>query len=134
MVVAIEMKLVAELHEAAGIPLPTGIRVKGPVIAAVVGRTAAASRRQDLVERRAGDRHRRHRRSSPAPRPACSDDRPATRSSSSSGAGSSAARAGTSLSFTPLLIGAAAGAALNRRATRAVGTAVAVSLGIPPPP
>jgi hypothetical protein len=37
------------------------------------------------------------------------------------------------LSLTPLLIGGAAGAVLNRRATRTLGNRVATSLGIQPP-
>ena len=131
-VVAIEMKLVAELHEAAGIALPMGIRVKGPVIA-----TSWADSRgvppQDII----------------------SVLQVTNSGATAQLAGAAAGLLGRSardqiiqqlrrrivrrtgrnlVSFTPLLIGAAAGAALNRRATRAVGNAVAVSLGIPPPP
>lgn len=127
-VVAIEMKLVGELHEAAGISLPRLMRDKGPLVA----RSWADSRglrAQDVAE--------------------------LTRSKPQGSLTGAAAdllgrgardqltiqlkrrilrRSGRNVAtFTPLLVGAAAGAALNRRATRIIGTKVAVSLGIPPP-
>jgi hypothetical protein len=129
-VVAVEMKLVAELHEAAGIALPTSLGEKGLVVSRAWAESRGV-RPQDvldtvrsggavspltgnvvgLVGRTAGDQvivqalQRRIIR-----------------------------RTGRNvLSLTPLLIGALAGAALNGRATRKIGTDVAVSLGITPP-
>jgi hypothetical protein len=132
MVVAIEMKLVAELHEAAGMTLPTSIRVKGPVIAAAwadsrgvapaelatvmkatgVGATGQlAGAAAGLLGRSARDQVIQQLR------------RRLVR------------RTGRNLAaFLPMFIGAAAGAGLNHRATHTLGAAVATSLHIPPPP
>jgi hypothetical protein len=131
-VVAVEMKLVAELHEAAGIPLPGGLREKGQAVATSwadmrglqphdvltivqAARTGAggqlAGAAAGLLRRSARDQLITQLR------------RRLVR------------RTGRNLfSLTPLLIGAAAGAELNRRATRSLGVEIATSLGIPPPP
>ncbi len=127
-VVAIEMKLVGELHEAAGVTLPPSLRDKGPLIArawaesrglrpqdvwsltkAARGGTVAGTA-SELLGRSARDQLTNQLR------------RRLLR------------RAGRNLtSLAPFLIGAAAGAALNKRATGQLGTKVATSLGIPPP-
>ncbi len=129
-VVAIEMKLVGELHEAAGVVLPASLREKGPVIArawaesrglrpedvwnitrgAVPGGSVAGTA-SELLGRSARDQLTNQLRRRLVRR---------------------AGRHVTSLA--PFLIGAVAGAALNRRATRSLGTKVATSLGIPPAP
>lgn len=129
-VVTVELKLVGELHEAAGIALPAGLREKGVVVARswaetrgltateLAGLTGGglgdpgllAGATSSLLGRQARDRlsaqiRRRLMR-----------------------------RAGRNLgSLVPFLAGAAAGAELNRRATRRLGLSVARSLGIPPP-
>lgn len=127
-VVALEMKLVGELHEAAGYPLAGDLRANGPLIAKAWAETrglstgelarllrpgqtgALASSASDLLGRSARDqltaqiRRRLLRR-----------------------AGRNTA------TFVPLMAGAVAGGELNRRATRKLGLAVARTLGIPPP-
>jgi hypothetical protein len=130
-VVAVEMKLVAELHEAAGLPLPTGMREKGTLVAKSwadgrgvhpqdmmsvlqAARTGATGpltgAAAGLLGRSARDQLAQQLR------------RRLMR------------RAGKNVvSLTPMLIGAVAGAALNRRATRRLGLDVAASLGIAPP-
>ncbi len=127
-VVAIEMKLVGELHEAAGYPLARQLRRSGPLVARAWAQSrgiappdlAALVRPTDTV-------------------------RLTTTASELLGRSSRDAltaqvrrrlvgRAGrNTATFLPLLAGAAAGAELNRRATRKVGTKVAESLAIGPP-
>ena len=118
LVVAVELKLVAELHEVAGQPLTgrpaaeTGIALakawsasRGIKTVDLLGTSAA-----DVVGRQArGQLTRQLRRRL-------------------------VARTGRSLgAFAPFLIGAGAGAALNRKATLTVGQKVAESLGLPVP-
>ncbi|HYI60178.1 MAG TPA: hypothetical protein VEW93_00055 [Acidimicrobiales bacterium] len=127
-VVALEMKLVGELHEAAGYPLAGDLRANGPLIAKAWAETrglsagemarllrpgqggALASSASDLLGRSARDQltaqiRRRLLR-----------------------------RAGRNMAtFVPLMAGALAGGELNRRATRKLGLTVARTLGIPPP-
>jgi hypothetical protein len=113
-VVAIEMKLVAELHVVAGRPIEGSPGQRGAAVARawaegrgvrydelMSGGTADVLGRQARRRLAAVLRRRLLRRS------------------------------GRNLaSFAPLLAGAAAGAELNRRATRTVGSQVAASLGI----
>jgi hypothetical protein len=127
-VVAVEMKLAGELHEAAGYAIAGDLQANGALIArawaetrglapsdltallrpgqsAAIGATAS-----ELLGRSARDQlinqiRRRLLR-----------------------------RAGrNTLTFVPLMAGAVAGGELNRRATRSFGTTVAASLGIRPP-
>jgi len=117
-VVAIELKLVAELHAVAGQPLigrsPSELGIalakawsasRGIKTIDLLGTSAA-----DIVGRQArGQLTRQLRRRL-------------------------VARTGRSLgSFAPFLVGAGAGAALNRKATLSVGQKVAESLGLPVP-
>lgn len=127
-VVAIEMKLAGELHEAAGFPLARDLRRSGPLIARAWsetrgidpadlasllrpgGRAAAAGAASDLLGRSARDQllnqvQRRLLRR--------------------------AAR--NTVSFVPLMAGAVVGGAFNQRATRRFGLSVARSLHITPP-
>lgn len=114
LVVAIEMKLVAELHTVAGRPIEGGPVQIGPVVAGAwaTGRGITAgdllrANKRDLL----GIQARAHVASALRRRLMI--------------------RAGRNLSsLIPFLIGAATGAALNRRATRAVGERVAGSLGL----
>jgi hypothetical protein len=130
-VVGVEMKLVAELHEAAGIVLPQALGDKASLIArswaesrgvrrddvvllaqaAGAGATAPiAGAAAGLLGRSGRDQLISHLRRRLIRR-----------------AGKNA------LSLTPLLIGGVAGAVLNRWVTRRLGIEVATSLGIPPP-
>ena len=128
LVVAIEMKLAGELHEAAGYPVAHDLRRSGPLLARAWAETrgidpadlvrlaapgqgaAAAATASEVLGRSARDQlvqqvqRRLVRRT-----------------------GRSAA------SFVPLMVGAVAGAELNRRATRRFGRTVARTLHIPPP-
>ena len=127
-VVAIEMKLVGELHEAALVPLPSDLRAKGTIIARAWADSRGIRPQDALALVRAG--------SSPAMVGAAADllGRSARDQLANQIRRRIVARVGRHLSsLLPFLIGAAAGAALNRRATRVLGTKVAASLGIEPP-
>lgn len=127
-VVAIEMKLVGELHEAAGYPLAGDLRASGPLIAKAWSETrgltpgelsglllpgggaALAASASNLLGRSTRDQltAQIQRRL--------------------------VGRVGRNVAtVVPMMVGAVAGGALNRRATRKVGMAVARTLGIPPP-
>lgn len=120
-VVAIEMKLVAELHEAAHRPLEGSLAERGSAIAQAWSESRGI-RPSDLVHR-------------------------PLRSTASDLVGRQARghlttqlrrrlllRAGRNItSLAPFMAGALAGAGLNRRATRKLGSEVASSLGIAPP-
>lgn len=127
-VVAIEMKMVGELHEAAGRPLPLGFRIKGPLIAKawIDGRGIDSRDMLNLV-----------RATEPGILGGAAADllgRSARDQLTNQLKRRLVRRSGRNLAtFAPLLMGAAAGAALNRRATRKLGTRIATSLGIPPP-
>lgn len=117
-VVALELKLVAELHAVAGCPI-TG-RPPTEVGFALVKAWAGSRGVQatDLIGSGAGDMLGRQARTQLS--------RQLRRRLM--------ARTGRSLgSFAPMLIGAAVGAALNRKATQAVGRKVSESLGLPIP-
>jgi hypothetical protein len=127
-VVAVEMKLVAELHEAAGYGVAKDIRTNGPLIArawtetrglnttelaglALPGQPGAiAAAASDLLGRSARDQLTMQIRRRLMKR-----------------AGRNTA------TLAPLMAGAIAGGVLNRRATRRLGLTVARTLGIPPP-
>jgi hypothetical protein len=112
LVVGTELKLVAELHELAGHPLPGGPRrwAEGAVVSWMSGRAvpptpAAAAVRGDVLGR-AGRRELRDRLRSRYTR--------------------------NITTVAPLLTGAAAAGWINRRATLDVGTRVARDLGLRP--
>jgi hypothetical protein len=128
LVVGLEMKLVGELHEAAGYPLARDLRTNGPLIArswvdvrglapsdlalllrpAEAGALAATA--SNLLGHQARDQliaQIRRRLVGKAGR--------------------------NTATLLPLFAGAVIGGELNRRATRKLGTAVAGTLGIPPP-
>jgi hypothetical protein len=131
LVVAVEMKLVAELHEAAGVALPMGLRDKGPLIATSWAETRGV-RPHDMVS--AFDAFRVGATGQAAGAAAALLGRSARDQIIHQVRRRLVRRTGRNLAtFTPLLIGAAAGAALNQRATRALGLAVAHSLDITPP-
>jgi hypothetical protein len=120
-VVAIEMKLVAELHEVAHQGMRGTMGERGTAIATAWSESRGL-RTSDLMSRPlrttaaelVGRQTRSHLASALRRRILM--------------------RAGRNLtSLAPLLAGAAAGAELNRRATRTLGTKVATSLGIRPP-
>jgi hypothetical protein len=120
-VVAIEMKLLGELHEVAGQGVRGTIGQRGTAIATAWSESRGL-RPSDLVTR-------------PLRATAATL---VGRESRSQLTGmlqrKMLKRAGRNLtSFVPLMAGAAAGAELNRRATRALGRKVASSLGIEPP-
>lgn len=120
-VVAIEMKLVAELHEVAHQGMRGTVRERGFGIATAWSESRGL-RPSDLVSRplraTAADLVGRQTRSALA-----SQLRKRIMM-----------RAGRNLTtMAPLLAGAAAGAELNRRATRSLGKKVASSLGVKPP-
>ena len=120
-VVAIEMKLVGELHEVADQGVRGTIGQRGTAIATAWSESRGL-RPSDLVTR-------------PLRATAATL---VGRESRSQLTGmlqrKMLKRAGRNLtSFVPLMAGAAAGAELNRRATRALGRKVASSLGISPP-
>jgi hypothetical protein len=135
-VVAIEIKLVGELHEAAGIHIPGMLREKGPVLARAWA-DSRGLRPKDLLALRRG-----------LPGVGGAAAQGSLRGAAADMLGRSARdqltaqirkrllrRAGGNLSsMVPFLAGAVAGGELNRRATRSLGTKVATSLGIPPPP
>ena len=127
-VVAVEMKLVGELHEAAGYPVAHDLRRAGPLIAKAwsgtrgiapaelaalvspiqAGRfTAAASEMLGRSGRDALTLQVRRRLIGRVGR--------------------------NTATFIPMMVGAAAGAEINRRATRKLGTKVARTLAIAPP-
>lgn len=113
-VVAIEMKLVAELHTAAGRPIE-GTRSQ---VGAALVRAWAESRgveARDLFKIHKGRLLQTETRSQLA---AALRRRIMVRAGRNLG------------SFVPFLVGAAAGGELNRRATRALGTKVSASLGL----
>ncbi len=128
LVVGIEMKLVGELHEAAGVALPDELRDKGPLIAKAwaetrglgptdLARLARPGGQAQIASAAAGilGRTSRDQLAQQIRRRLLK-------------------RAGrNTLSFVPFLAGALAGGELNRRATRKLGTQVAGSLRIPPP-
>ena len=128
LVVGLEMKLVGELHEAAGYPLARDLRTSGPLIArswvdvrglapsdlalllrpAEAGALAATA--SNLLGHQARDQligQIRRRLVGKAGR--------------------------NTATLLPLFAGAVIGGELNRRATRKLGTTVAGTLGIPPP-
>ncbi len=100
-VVAIELKLIGELHEVYGVPVPG---VGGQRAIALVHVLGAAARRQPDAARRGRRRGARHRGPQGAARPAAQ------------------ARSGRNLTtLGPFLTGAAVASYLNRRATRSLG-------------
>lgn len=129
LVVAVEMKLVAELHEAAGYPLAHQLARSGPLLA----RAWAGSRGISPKELTA----------LVAPLEAGRLTATASELLGRSGRDALTAQIRRRLvgrvgrntaTFIPMMAGAVAGAELNRRATRKVGTKVASSLAIGPPP
>jgi hypothetical protein len=120
-VVAIEMKLVAELHEVAHQGMRGTMGERGTAIATAWSESRGL-RTSDLVSRPlrttaaelVGRQSRSHLANALRKRILLRAGRNVT-------------------SLAPLLAGAAAGAELNRRATRTLGTKVASSLGIKPP-
>jgi hypothetical protein len=127
-VVAIEMKLVGELQEAAGLALPHSLRYRGPLIARAWAETRGIG---------AGDLAAIARSAQPGAVGMAAADllsRGARDQLTAQLKRQLLRRTGRNMAaFTPMLLGAAAGAALNRRATRMLGNKVATSLGIPPP-
>jgi hypothetical protein len=130
-VVAIEMKLVAELHEAAGVPLPRSLGDKATLVARSWSQSRGV-RREDVLSlaQAAGA-------GAPGPLAGAAAGllgRSGRDQLTSQLRRRLLGRAGkNAVSLTPLLIGGVAGAVLNRWATRKLGMRVATSLGIPPP-
>jgi hypothetical protein len=120
-VVAVEMKLVAELHEVAHRGLRGTLSERGTAIATAWSESRGV-RPADLVSRplhataaELVGRQTRSRLATVLRRRIL-------------------VRAGRNLTtFAPMMAGAAAGAVLNRRATRSLGKKVATSLGVKPP-
>ncbi len=116
-VVAVELKLVAELHAVAGVPVGGSATVKGMAVA-TAWTTGRGIKPADLLGIAPAELMGRGARTELTRRLRRR----------------LVARTGRNLgSLAPFLIGAGAGAALNRRATRAVGREVAGSLGLPLP-
>jgi hypothetical protein len=128
LVVAVEMKLVGELHEAAGYPIARDLRRSGPLIArswvdvrglapsdvALLLRPAEGGALAATASNLLGHQARDQLISQIRKR--------------------LVGRAGrNTATLLPLLAGAVIGGELNRRATRKLGTTVAGTLGIPPP-
>ncbi len=127
-VVGVEMKLTAELHEAAGYSLARDLLSSGPLVArawsetrgidptdlarlARPGQSAAiAQTASDLLGRSARDQLTEQIRRRLIRRAGCN-----------------------TVTFVPLMAGAIAGGEINRRATRRLGLSIARTLGIPPP-
>ncbi len=118
LVVAVELKLVAELHAVAGRPLTGRPATETGIALARAWSASRGIKAMDLLGTGAADligRQGRNQLTVQLRRRL-------------------AARTGRSLgSFVPFMIGAGAGAALNRGATLAVGKKVAESLGLPIP-
>lgn len=128
LVVAIEVKLVGELHEAAGYPVAGDLRRNGPLLAKAWTETRGI-----------------------APDELAALARPGARAAASSAAGGLLGRSSrdklveqirkrligkvgrNAATLIPMMVGAVAGEELNRRATRRVGRQVATALAIPPP-
>lgn len=127
-VVALEMKLIGELHEAAGYPLAGDLRTSGPLIARAWSETRGLSAGELAGLLQVGSAG-------------------ALTASASSLLGRSTRDQLTSqiqrrlvrrfgrntATLAPMMVGAVIGGELNRRATRKLGLAVARTLGIPPP-
>lgn len=127
-VVALEMKLVGELHEAAGYPLGGDLRRNGPLIAKAWVETRGLSPTDLAQLPRSGDQR--------TVTAAASDllGRSARDQLSLQIRRRLLKRVGrNAATFVPLMAGALAGGELNRRATRKLGLSVARTLGIPPP-
>lgn len=127
-VVAIEMKLVGELHEAAGYPVAGRLRTHGPLVARAWAESRGLSPAELTSLLRTG--------SSGALALGASDllGRSARDQLTAQIRRRLLARAGrNTATLLPLMAGAVAGGELNRRATRRLGTTVARTLGIPPP-
>lgn len=127
-VVALEMKLVGELHEAAGHSLAGDLRRHGPLIAKAWVETRGLSPVDLAHLSRTGD--------GGAVTAAAADllGRSARDQLTLQIRRRLLSRVGRNVAtFMPLLAGAVAGGELNRRATRKLGLSVARTLGIPPP-
>lgn len=127
-VVALEMKLVAELHEAAGYPLAADLRANGPLIARAWSESRGLSPKDLTTLLRPGQAGAVAATASDMLGRSARDQLTAQiRRRLISRVGRNTA------TFIPLMAGAVAGGALNARATRKLGVAVATTLGIPPP-
>lgn len=127
-VVALEMKLVGELHEAAGYPLAGDLRRNGPLIAKAWVETRGLSPTDLAHLSRTGD--------GGTVTAAASDllGRSARDQLSLQIRRRLLGRVGrNAATFVPLMAGAVAGGEMNRRATRKLGLSVARTLGISPP-
>lgn len=127
-VVAIEMKLAAELHEAAGYPVAHDLRANGPLIARAWSETRGLDPRELAQLARPGH----------GPTPAMMASELLGRSARDQLINQIRRRllrrAGrNSTIFIPLMAGAVVGGALNQRVTHRFGRQVAATLGISPP-
>lgn len=127
-VVALEMKLIGELHEAAGYPLAGDLRTSGPLIARAWSETRGLSAGELAGILQVGS-------ASALTTSASGLLGRSTRDQLTSQIQRRLVRrvGRNTATLVPMMAGAVIGGELNRRATRRLGLTVARTLGIPPP-